>query len=81
MDKAGSETNVLWMGGTVERVSDGTWLMPGARTKFYKEGEATEVYWDAVPEANYPPGRTTEKFDQNCGTRIKWEPGEGIMAR
>ena len=24
MDKAGSETNVLWMGGIVERVSDGT---------------------------------------------------------
>ena len=38
--------------------------MPGARTKFYKEGEAAEVYWDAVPEANYPQGRTTEKFDQ-----------------
>ena len=36
MEKAGSETNVLWMGGTVERLSDGTWLMPGSRTKFYK---------------------------------------------
>ena len=24
MDKAGSEKNVLWMGGIVERVSDGT---------------------------------------------------------
>ena len=75
MDKAGSETNVLWMGGTVERVSDGTWLMPGSRTKCYKEGEAAEVYQDAVSEANYPPGRTTEKSDQNFGTRIKWEPG------
>ena len=52
MDKAGSETNVLWMGGTVEILSDGTWLMPGARKKCYKEGEAEEVYWDAVPEAN-----------------------------
>ena len=29
MDKAGSETNVLWMSGTVERASDDTWLMPG----------------------------------------------------
>ena len=38
--------------------------MPGARTKFHKKGEATEVYWDAVPEANYPRGRTTENFDQ-----------------
>ena len=29
MDKAGSVTNVLWMGDTVERLSDGTRLMPG----------------------------------------------------
>ena len=49
MDKAGSETNVLCMGGTVERVSYGTWLIPGARKKCYKEGEAEEVYWDTVP--------------------------------
>ena len=34
-DKAGSEKNVLWMGGTVEKVSDGTWLMPRASTKYY----------------------------------------------
>ena len=40
MDKAVSEINVLWMGGTFERVSDETWLMSGTRTKFYKEGEA-----------------------------------------
>ena len=55
--------------------------MPWASTIFFKEGEAAEVYWDAVPEANYPPGRTTEKPDQKNGSRIKWEPGEGIMAR
>ena len=64
MDKAGSETNVIWVGGTVEIVIDGTWLMPVSRTKCYKKGEAEEVYWDAVPEVNYPPGRMTEKFDQ-----------------
>ena len=52
------------MGGTVEIVSDGTCLMPGTSTKCYKESEAEKVYWDAVPEANYPPGRTTEKFYQ-----------------
>ena len=44
MDKAGSETNVLWMGDIVERLSDGTWLMHGARKKCYKEGKAEEVY-------------------------------------
>ena len=59
------------MGGTVERVSDGTWLMPGASTKFYKKGEATEVYWDAVPEANYPPGRKKEKPDQKLWNKDK----------
>ena len=37
MDKAGSEINVLWIGGIVERVSDCTWLMPGARNKCYKK--------------------------------------------
>ena len=71
MDEAGSETNVLWMGGTVERVSHGTWLMPGASAKFYKKGETAEVYWDAVPEANYPPGRTTEKFDKTLWNKDK----------
>ena len=71
MDKAGSETNVLWMGGTVERVSHGIWLMPGASAKFYKKGETAEVYWDAVPEANYPPGRTTEKFDKTLWNKDK----------
>ena len=71
MDKAGSETNVLWMGGTVERVSDGTCLMPGTRTKCYKEGEAEEVCWDAMTEVNYPPGRTTENFNQNFWNKDK----------
>ena len=36
MDKAGPETNVLWMGGTVERVSEGTELIPGESNKCYK---------------------------------------------
>ena len=45
--------------------------MPGENNKCYKGGEATEVYWDAVPEANYPPGRMTENPIKNCGIRIK----------
>ena len=52
MDKAGSETNFLCMCSTIERVSDGTCYMPGARTKYYKEVKAAEVHWDAVPEVN-----------------------------
>ena len=59
------------MGGTVERVSDGTQLMSGERTKCYKIFEAAEVYWYAVPEEKYPSGRTTEKFDQKLWNRDK----------
>ena len=62
---------MLWMVGKVERLSDGTWLMTGASTKCYKEGEAPEVYWDAVPEANCPPGRTLENFDQKLWNKDK----------
>ena len=54
--------------------------MPGARTKCYKEGEAEEVYWDAVPEPNYTPGRTTEKFDQTLWNKDKmgaWRRNHG----
>ena len=68
------------MGSTVEILSDGAWLMAGARTKFYKKGEAVEVYWDALSEANYPPGRTTEKFDQKLWKKDKvgaWRRGHG----
>ena len=71
MDKAVTETHMLWMSGTVEIVSYGTWLMHGESTKFYKEGEVAEVYWDAVLEANYPPGRTTEKFNQKLWNKDK----------
>ena len=71
MEKAVSETNVLYIFCTVEIVSYGTWSMPGASTKCYKEGEAAGVYWDAVPEANYPPGRTTEKFDRKLWNKDK----------
>ena len=59
------------MGSTVERESDGTWLMPVARKKCYKKVEAAGVYWDAVPEENYPPGITTEKFVQKLWNKDK----------
>ena len=31
------------------------------------------MYWDALPEANYPPGRTTEKSDQKLWNKDKVE--------
>ena len=45
--------------------------MPGESTKCYKEGEVEKLYWDAVPEANYPPGRTAEKFDEKLWNKDK----------
>ena len=45
--------------------------MTGEMTKYYKECKETEVYWDTVPETNYPPGRTTEKFDQKLWNKDK----------
>ena len=42
-----------------------------ARKTCYKEGDVAEVYWDAVPEVNYTPGRTTEKSDQKLRNKDK----------
>ena len=35
-------------------VSDGTWLMPGARTSCHAENEAAYVLWDEIQEADSP---------------------------
>ena len=47
------------MNGKLMRVSDDTWLVGAdARTNCFKAGEASEVLWDAVPELNYPGGKS-----------------------
>ena len=38
-----------WCGGVVEKILDGTWLLPIARKKCYKVNEAALVLWDAIP--------------------------------
>ena len=43
MDREGKEKNLRWVGVLVLDVSDGTWLMPGARTRCYAENEAACV--------------------------------------
>ena len=41
------------------RVSYGTWIVgDNSRTNCFKAGEAAEVLWDAVPEVNYPAGKS-----------------------
>ena len=59
----GSKKILEWCAGVVERTCDGTWLMPGARTKCYKKGEAAEILWDAIPVAGIPPSRSIERLD------------------
>ena len=59
MDTSGKVKYLIWMNGKVTRVSDGTWIVgANAQTNFSKSGEAAEVLWDAVPEVNYPAGKS-----------------------
>ena len=45
------------------RVGDGTCLVgANARTNCFKAGEVAEVLWDAVPEVNYPAGKSIAEF-------------------
>ena len=65
VDKEGKEKELRWVVGDILDVSDGPWLMPGARTKCYPENEAACVLWDPVPEANYPACKSSEVFKEN----------------
>ena len=44
------------------------WVKVGNYQQCYKPNEAALVYWDAVPEANYPASRSIEPFDE-----MKWD--------
>ena len=58
----GNMKELRWCGGVVESISDGTWVKPGKLRQCYKENEAAFVFWDAVPEADYPTSRSIEPF-------------------
>ena len=63
MDTAGKVEELIWINGKVMRVSDGAWLVgANAQTNCFKSGEAAEVLWDAVPEVNYPAGKSIAEF-------------------
>ena len=56
----GTETDVCWCGGVIKEISDGTWIIPtvsGRDKKYYKKGEATDIYWEAVKSAGLLAGR------------------------
>ena len=63
MDTAGKVKELIWMNGNMKRVSDGNWIVgANARTNCFKAGEAAEALWDAVPEVNYPAGKSIAEF-------------------
>ena len=63
---------LVWMNGNVMRVSDGNWIVgANARTNSFKAGEATEVFWDAVPKVNYPASKSIKEFKPNLWNRDK----------
>ena len=62
------------MNGKLVIVSDGTWIVvENARKNCFKSGEAAKVLWDAVPEVNYPAGKSIAQFKPNLWNRDKLE--------
>ena len=85
MDEEGNERKLRTVCGEILEVCDGTWLVPGARTKCYKKNEAANVLWDAFEEANCPQCKSIEefppkKFNKDCegGWRKEVEVDYGI---
>ena len=72
MDTAGKVKELIWMNGKVMRVSDGTWLVGvNVQTTCFKAGQSAEVRWDAVPEVNYPDGKSIAQFKPNLWYKDK----------
>ena len=57
MDDKGTIKELRWCGGLVERICDGSWLIPGSRRKKYKVGEDADIFCYAIPEADLEPSR------------------------
>ena len=51
-----------WCSGILERVCDRTWIKAGKRRQCYKEVEAAELFWGAIPECNMEASRFIEPF-------------------
>ena len=68
----GSVEKVLhWCGGVVKKISDGTWLLPNARTRCYPENGAAEIEWDPIPFINMPACKgiqvlSESKWNKDC---------------
>jgi len=64
-DDGKKTTQLRWCGGVVEKISDGTWLYPNARTRCYKENDAAFIYWDPVEECDFPASRSIQELKEN----------------
>ena len=53
-DNEGNKLDNQWCSGVVRRISDevNPWVRKGKVRACYKAGEAAEIYWDEIPEAN-----------------------------
>ena len=65
MDREGKEKKLIWVGGLILYVSDGTWLMLGTRTRCYAENKAAYVLWDEVQEADCSMCKSIEPFREH----------------
>ena len=65
MDREGKEKKLQWVVGLILYGSDGTWLIPGARTRCYVENEAAYVLWDEVQEADCSMCKSIEPFKEH----------------
>ena len=78
MDREGKDKKLRWVGGLILDVSDGTWLMPGVRTRCYAENETAYVLCDEVQEADCSMCKSIEpfkehKFNKTCEGEWKKE--------
>ena len=71
MDREGKEKKLIWVGGLILNVSDGTWIMTGAWKRCYAENEAAYVLWHEVQEADCSMCKSIDtlkehKFNKTC---------------
>ena len=76
MNDEGTEQAQRWCSGVVERICDGTWVIPGKMRKCWKKGEAVDVFWDAIPDTDPPMPACRDKVALNPN---KWNK-DGIGA-
>ena len=65
VDREDKEKKLRWVGGLILDVSDGTWLMPGARTRCYAENNAAYVLQDEVHEAYCSMCKSIDPFKEH----------------